>query len=57
MRSTIMKIWFFLYIQNELLNFLVNNKFDSSGFKLDIDYNQTFDNVLDQKSLYLIQRG
>ena len=52
-----MKIWFFLYIQNELLNFLVNNKFDSSGFKLDIDYNQTFDNVLDQKSLYLIQRG
>ncbi len=52
----IMKIKFNYLKKKELLTYLVNNKFDSSGFKLNYDFENAFENIKDIKCKFLILR-
>ena len=56
MKLMIMKIKFNYLKQKELLTYLVNNKFDSSGFKLNYDFDNAFENIKDIKCNFLILR-
>ena len=56
MKLMIMKIKFNYLKQKELLTYLVYNKFDSSGFKLNYDFNYAFENIKDIKCNFLILR-